>query len=227
MKLTLIRQFALAATVLICSMAAWGADTSMLRPPKGSRVAIIVFEDLECPDCARAAPLLHEAAKQYNIPLVQRDFPLPMHPWSFEAAVNARFFDTKSPKMGDDYRLYIFQNQLQITKQNLRGMTERFAEEHKVALPFVMDPGGELAAKVKADFQLGQRIPLDHTPTIYVVSDTVRGQPFVEVVDRTKLYQLIEQVMKEAGSSPAGNKTAASKTAGSKTAKAHKATPPQ
>ena len=214
MKSILIQQFALAAIVLLGSMAAWGADTSMLRPPKGSKVAIIVFEDLECPDCARAAPLLHDAAKQYNIPLVQRDFPLPMHPWSFDAAVNARFFDTKSAKLGDDYRSYIFQNQLQITRQNLRGMTERFADEHKVALPFVMDTNGELAAKVKADYQLGQRIPLDHTPTIYIVSDTVRGQPFIEVVDRTKLYQLIEQVIKETGSSPAVKKTANTHKAG-------------
>jgi protein-disulfide isomerase len=214
MKSILIQQFALAAIVLLGSMAAWGADTSMLRPPKGAKVAIIVFEDLECPDCARAAPLLHDAAKQYNIPLVQRDFPLPMHPWSFDAAVNARFFDTKSAKLGDEYRSYIFQNQLQINKQNLRGMTERFADQQKVALPFVIDPNGDLAAKVKADYQLGQRIPLDHTPTIYIVSDTVRGQPFIEVVDRTKLYQLIEQVIKETGSSPAVKKTANAHKAG-------------
>jgi protein-disulfide isomerase len=214
MKSILIQQFALAAIVLLGSMAAWGADTSMLRPPKGAKVAIIVFEDLECPDCARAAPLLHDAAKQYNIPLVQRDFPLPMHPWSFDAAVNARFFDTKSAKLGDEYRSYIFQNQLQINKQNLRGMTERFADQQKVALPFVIDPNGDLAAKVKADYQLGQRIPLDHTPTIYIVSDTVRGQPFIEVVDRTKLYQLIEQVIKETGSSPAVKKTANTHKAG-------------
>jgi len=214
MKSILIQQFALAAIVLLGSMAAWGADTSMLRPPKGAKVAIIVFEDLECPDCARAAPLLHDAAKQYNIPLVQRDFPLPMHPWSFDAAVNARFFDTKSAKLGDEYRSYIFQNQLQINKQNLRDMTERFADQQKVALPFVIDPNGDLAAKVKADYQLGQRIPLDHTPTIYIVSDTVRGQPFIEVVDRTKLYELIEQVIKETGSSPAVKKTANTHKAG-------------
>jgi hypothetical protein len=137
-----------------------------------------------------------------------------MHPWSFDAAVNARFFDTKSAKLGDEYRSYIFQNQLQINKQNLRGMTERFADQQKVALPFVIDPNGDLAAKVKADYQLGQRIPLDHTPTIYIVSDTVRGQPFIEVVDRTKLYQLIEQVIKETGSSPAVKKTANTHKAG-------------
>jgi protein-disulfide isomerase len=202
MKRTFLWQLALAAaSLLLSSTIAWGGDTSMLRPPKGAKVAIIVFEDLECPDCARAAPLLHEAAKTYNIPLVQHDFPLPQHPWSFEAAINARFFDTKSKSIGDEYRLYIFKNQPYITRQNLRGYTERFADEHKVALPFVVDPNGELAAKIKADFLLGQRIPLDHTPTIYIVSDTVRGKPFIEVVDRTQLYQMIEQVIKEAGPS--------------------------
>lgn len=197
----------------------FAADTSMLRPPKGSKVAILVFEDMQCPDCARAAPLLHEAAKKYNIPLVQYDFPLPMHNWSFDAAVNARYFDTKSKQLGDEYRLFIFQNQPAITKDNLRGMTERFAADHKVTMPFVVDPDGSLAAKVRADFQLGQRIPIDHTPTIYVVSDTTRGKPFIEVVDRTQLYQLIDQVMKDAGE-PA--KTAAKPSTASTTKKATK-----
>src|SRR5450755_1410430 len=213
MKRTLIRQaFLIASCLLLASALAWGGDTSVLRPPKGSKVAILVFEDLQCPDCARAAPLLHDAAKKYNIPLVQYDFPLPMHNWSFEAAVNARYFDTKSKKLGDDYRLFIFQNQPQITPQNLRGTTERFAADNKVVFPFVVDPTGELTAKVKADYQVGQRVGLDHTPTIYVVSDTTRGTPFVEVVDRTQLYQLIDKVIKEAGPSAPVQKTTAAKT---------------
>ena len=217
MKRNLFWQFALAtALILISGALAWGGDTSVLRPPKGSKVAILVFEDLQCPDCARAAPLLHEAAKKYNIPLVQYDFPLPMHNWSSEAAVNARYFDTKSKKLGDDYRLFIFANQPQINPQNLRGMTERFAADNKVTFPFVVDPSGELAAKVKADSALGQRVGLEHTPTIYVVSDTTRGRPFVEVVDRTQLYQLIDQVMKEAGVSPQEQKTTAAKTTAAK-----------
>src|SRR6201995_1342884 len=168
-------QLAAVTILLLFSSLSWGVDTSMLRPPKGSKVAIIVFEDLECPQCARAAPLLHDAAKKYDIPLIQHDFPLKQHPWSFEAAVNARYFDTKSQKLGDEYRLYIFQNQNVITKQNLRGITEKWAEDHKAVLPFVVDPSGELAAKVEADRQLGNRIPLDHTPTIYIVNDSGRG----------------------------------------------------
>jgi protein-disulfide isomerase len=213
MKVNPIRPIVPALLVVLALIpTAFAGDTSVLRPPKGSKVALIVFEDLQCPDCARAAPLLHDAAKKYNIPLVQYDFPLPMHNWSFEAAVNARYFDTKSKQLGDEYRLYIFQNQPQITKDNLRGMTERFAEDHKVTLSFVIDPDGSLAGKVRADFQLGQRVGLDHTPTIYVVSDTTRGKPFIEVVDRTQLYSLIDQVIKDAGGPPTAKSTTAKST---------------
>ena len=31
-------------------------DPAALKPPPGSRVAIVEFEDMECPDCARANP---------------------------------------------------------------------------------------------------------------------------------------------------------------------------
>jgi protein-disulfide isomerase len=117
--------------------------------------------------------------------------------------------------------LFIFANQPQITPQNLRGMTERFAADNKVTFPFVADPSGDLGAKVKADYAIGQRVGIDHTPTIYVVSDTVRGKPFVEVADRTQLYQLIDQVIKEAGpATPAPKSTAAKTTAANKPTKA-------
>src|ERR1700710_2964330 len=62
-------------------------DTSMLKPPAGARVAIIEFEDLECPACSHAFPIVHQAIARYKIPLVRYDFPLKMHIWSFDAAV--------------------------------------------------------------------------------------------------------------------------------------------
>ncbi|HZQ24514.1 MAG TPA: thioredoxin domain-containing protein [Terriglobales bacterium] len=170
---------------------------STLKPPKGAQVAIIVFEDLECPDCARAAPLLEEAARTYNIPIVQHDFPLPFHAWSFDAAVVARYFDTKSKKLGNEFRDQCFAHQLEITKDNLRGFAEKFATEHKLELPFVVDPDGKLSAEVRADRDLGQRIGLEHTPTIYVVSNKKQGKPFVEVVDRSQLYSLIDSMKSE------------------------------
>src|SRR5580698_11175686 len=86
-------------------------DPAALKPPPGARVAIIEFEDLECPVCGRVNPLLKSAVAQYHIPWVRHDFPLPYHAWSFDAAVDARWFDTKSKKIGDDFRDAVFADQ--------------------------------------------------------------------------------------------------------------------
>jgi protein-disulfide isomerase len=173
-------------------------DPSALHPPEGARVAIVEFEDMECPDCANANPLLKEATDKYHIPWVRHDFPLPFHNWSFNAAVYARWFDTKSKKMGDDYRDYIFANQRSIeTPAQLSQYTATYAKSHGLALPFAVDPQGKLATEVKADYALGQRIGIEHTPTIWVVTANSKGAPFVEVLDRSKLYQLIDQAISD------------------------------
>lgn len=195
----------LALLVVACStFAVTGVRTSaqdtvstVFRPPKGSQVAIVVFEDLECPMCRRTAPLVEQASKTYKIPVVRHDFPLPMHPWSYQAAVMARYFDTHSKALGNDFRDYIFQNQLEINAQNLRGFAEKFAAEHKVDFPFVIDPQGKLAAQVNADRDLGKAINLDHTPTVYIVSSRNPSRPYVEVKDNSQLYSTIDAMMKE------------------------------
>jgi protein-disulfide isomerase len=189
-------------------------NTAPLHPPAGARVAIVEFGDLECPDCARANPLLKQAAEQYKIPWVRHDFSLPQHDWSFQAAVNARWFDTKSKKLGDEYRDAVFAHQNEITVitsegtydgskglPNLHAFTEKFAADHGIAMPFVIDPQGKLAALVKADYALGQSIGIQHTPTIWVVTNSTKAAPFVEVVDRTKLYSMIDDALAETKSS--------------------------
>jgi protein-disulfide isomerase len=178
-------------------------DPAALKPPAGARVAIIEFEDLECPDCARANPLLLEASTKYKIPWVRHDFPLPFHAWSFQAAVNARWFDTKSKALGDEYRNEVFANQTSITSlEILAQFTQKFAQLKNIALPFAIDPQGKLAGLVKADYALGQRIGIEHTPTIWVSTANSKGAPFVEVVDRSRLYQLIDQALADTASAP-------------------------
>jgi protein-disulfide isomerase len=171
-------------------------DPAALKPPPGARVAIIEFEDMECPDCRAANPLLKEASETYKIPWVRHDFPLAIHAWSLQAAVNARWFDTKSKKLGDEYRDEVFANQPSITSlEVLRTFTEKFAAGNKLALPFAIDPDGKLTAQVKADYALGQRVGIEHTPTIWVTTSESKGAPFIEVLDRSKLFQLIDQAI--------------------------------
>jgi protein-disulfide isomerase len=173
-------------------------DPALLRPPKGAQVAIIVFEDLQCPKCRMDAPLVANAGKTYKIPVVRHDFPLPMHNWSYNAAVIARYFDTHSKELGNQFRDYIFQHQPEISPDNLQAFAQRFATDHKVDLPFVVDPQGKFAALVNEDKDLGRRVGIQHTPTIYVVSGKPQAKPFMEVENPDKqLYQLIEAMKNE------------------------------
>jgi protein-disulfide isomerase len=180
------------ASFLLFALTAFGQGPSVLKPPKGSQLAIVVFEDLQCPMCRQTSPVVENAAKSYKIPLVRYDFPLPMHNWSFDAAVMARYFEHQSKDLGDAFRIYIFQHQPEIFPSNLRSFADRFAAEHKTSLPFVVDPKGERAAAVKADKDLGTRVGINHTPTVYIVSANP-SRPYTEVTKPTEeLYQTID-----------------------------------
>jgi protein-disulfide isomerase len=199
-RLLVLSFVSFAAAAVPGAVRASAQDTvdSVLHPPKGTQVAIVVFEDLECPMCAHMAPIVEQASKTYKIPVVRHDFPLgPMHPWSFQAAVMARYFDTHSKAVGNEFRDYIFANQLEVNLQKLRTYAEKFAAAHKIDLPFVLDPSGKLGALVTADHDLGKGIKIDHTPTIYIVSSRSPNRPYVEVKDNSQLYSTIDAVMKE------------------------------
>ncbi len=182
----------------ICGTLALRAQDAgaVLKPPAGHQLALVVFEDLQCPDCAAANTLLHQAVHDYKIPLVVYDFPLPKHDWSFQAALIARYLDAKSPRLGDAFRTYIFEQQPQITAANLRTFADNFARAHNIRLPAAIDPDGKLAAEIRKDQDVGQRIGINHTPTIYVVTNNKSGTPFVEVVNRDQLYAMIDELKK-------------------------------
>jgi len=172
-------------------------DTTALHPPSGARVAIVEFADMECPACGHANPFVKAAAAQYKIPWVRHDFLIPNHIWSPIAAVNARWFDSKSKALGDEYRNEVFANQSSIyNPDQLRQFTQKFADSHKIQLPFAMDPQGKLADAIKADGELGRRTGITQTPTIFIVTSNSKGAPFIEVQHpETQLFQVIDQAL--------------------------------
>ncbi len=179
-------------------------DTSMLRAPVGSKVAIYEFEDLECPACARAFPITRAAAEKYKIPLIHRDFPLKMHIWSFDAAVTARYMQDKiSPQFAEDYRRAVFASQTSIaSKDDLNAFTQKYFQSHGKPMPFVIDPNGLFAAEVHADYTLGERVGLTQTPTIFIVTQ----KNFIQVTDVTQLYQMLDTAIAQAGPSTSAAK---------------------
>ena len=171
----------------------------MLVPPPGVKVAIIEWEDLECPACAHAFPFVHMAIEHYHIPLVRYDFLIPGHLWSHEAAIYARYLQDKvSPDLATEYRREVFASQFKIASQDdLNRFTQEFFTKHGKQLPFVIDPTGELRVRSKKTMLWVTKLGLRETPTIVVV--TPRG--WIQVKDVSDLYQAIDQAEAMVGGS--------------------------
>jgi protein-disulfide isomerase len=168
------------------------ADTSMLKPPAGAKVAIVEWEDLECPYCAHAFPFVHAAINHYKIPLVRYDFHIPGHVWSHEGALYARYLEDKvSPELATEYRRELFASQEKTAnKDDLNRFTKEFFAAHGKELPFVLDPTGQLEREVNEGDVLGRRLNSRmYTPTIIVVTPTA----WIEVKDVADLYEAIDQ----------------------------------
>jgi protein-disulfide isomerase len=178
-----------------------------LRPPPGHRLAIIVWEDLECPACAHADSTLLQAQHDYSIALVRHDFIIPNHHWSREAHIIARYFDSISPALGEQFRQFIFKNQTSIyAKQQLRGIADRFASDHHTALPAFYDSNSALAARVEADTKLGNALGINQTPTVYIVTDVPQKLPPLKLENINMLFQTIDDIKSKLPPAP---KTAA------------------
>jgi len=166
-------------------------DTSILKPPPGVKVAVMEWEDLECPACAHAFPFVHTAIAQYKIPLIRHDFQIPGHIWSHEASIYARYLEDKvSADLATDYRRQVFASQFRIgSKDDLNKFTQQFFAKNGKQLPFVIDPTGQLEREVNADRDLGIKIGLNETPTIVVVTN----KGWIQVRDVSYLDQAIDQ----------------------------------
>jgi protein-disulfide isomerase len=215
LPLALALAFAMIAATASAQSPTQVLDASALRPPAGARVAIVEFDDLQCPGCAAANPILKAAAAQYKIPWVRHDFLIPVHNWSRNAAIDARWFDLKSKALGDEYRDQLFANQSSIyNSDSLAKFTQQFAQSHGVALPFAIDPQGKLANDVNADDALARRTGIKSTPTIFVVAANSKGAPFTQVMNPSQqLYTDIDRAIADTNT-PASKPTSAKKTIG-------------
>ncbi len=187
-------------------------DSSSFKPPAGARVAIIEYQDLQCPACAHAFPIVHQAVDHYKIALVEKDFPLPQHVvlGSTDGAIWARYLQDKvSMKVADEYRGAFFASQTGIqNKDDALSFTRRFFQSHQLQMPFVPDPTGQFAKEVAVDKALGERIGVQHTPTIIVCSQ----REWVNVTDVSLLYQTIDEVAAKAGSATSAKAAPATAT---------------
>ena len=169
----------LAATVLV-AMPVFPATQHLIEGLAQSPVRVIVYEDLQCPDCADFRIMLDEKLLPRYASTVRfehRDFPLAKHAWARKAAIAARFFEEAQPGLGLAYRKYAMAHLREITADNFNDRLSQFAKDHAVdpakAVAALSD--ARLAALVEEDYQDGVARGIAHTPTVLV-----NGRPFVE-----------------------------------------------
>lgn len=146
----------------------------------GSPVRVVIYEDLQCPDCANFQVMMdQQILPKYGgrVEFVHRDFPLAKHAWARRAAIAARFFDAQDPKLGLEYRRHTMATSRETNPENFNGRLGEFARQHGVkpedAVAALDNP--RYAEMVERDFQDGVGRGVVHTPTVFV-----NGQPFIE-----------------------------------------------
>ena len=169
------------------------AQEPLVEGNASSSVRVVIYEDLQCRDCAQFRMMVD----QYLIPryggdvaFEHRDFPIPRHTWSRQAAVAARFFQERNERAALDFRRHVLSNLQSITPDSLKEVISRFARENR------LEPSDALAALddeqykalVENDFQEGLKRGVRKTPTVFI-----NGDPLVERFTLRAVMEKIEQ----------------------------------
>lgn len=163
-----------------------------------SPVRVLIFEDLQCGDCARFREMLDQhllARFGARVAFEHHDYPLAKHTWARRAATAARFFDTQNPKVGIEFRRQVLANLGQIRAEELSAWVAAFARQFAIdpvkAIESMRQPA--LMAQVDKDSAEAVARGVTKTPTIFV-----DGEPFVETFTLEAITQGIESAIAKA-----------------------------
>jgi protein-disulfide isomerase len=161
----------------------------------GSPVRVIIYEDLQCPDCANFRVMLdQQILPKYgdSVEFVHRDFPLAKHAWARQSAIAARFFFLRDAALGLEYRRQTMATLRETNPQNFNDRLAAFARAHDVppeeAVASLDDP--KLAELVEKDYQDGVGRGVVHTPTAFV-----NGVPFIETFTFEEISKGIDDAL--------------------------------
>ena len=183
--------------LLLTAVAAAGlsAQQSLVEGPTESKVRVLIYEDLACPDCANFRQMMDEKLlPRYSaqVAFVHRDFPLSKHAWARKAAIAARYFEGIKPELGLAYRRHIMATIHETTTDNFNERLSQFARENDIdprpALASLDDQ--RLAALVERDLQDGVARGVSKTPTVFV-----SGRAFVESFSESEISQAIDDAL--------------------------------
>jgi len=147
-----------------------------------SPVKVLIYEDLQCGDCARFQVLLDEKILPgygSRVAFIHRDFPLGKHDWARQAAIAARWVHEQDSQLGLTFRRELMAEQNNVTLERLKPWLVEFASRNHLDPKGILDSLSDqrLGALVDQDRQAAVARGISKTPTAFI-----GGQPFVETV---------------------------------------------
>ncbi len=218
------------------------ADRPARGGPVNAPVTIVLFDDLECPYCAREhAQLFPALLNRYKdqVRIVYRDFPLEQHPWAMHAAIDSNCLAAETPAGYWNLVDYIHLHAAELGKSG-DGVDPKqaLAKVDGTLDTLTLDEGKrqkvdetKLAACVKkqdaepirASMQAAEKLGVGATPAVFVNGEKLEGALPLEW-----LYRTIDGALTAEGVTPpppaapavpaasAGNTAGAASAAGSK-----------
>jgi protein-disulfide isomerase len=166
---------------------------------KDAKVTIVEYSDFQCPYCARAHETIEGQVMKESgtkVRLVHKNFPLAFHKWAEAGSVAGECAFEQDPQSFWKIYNYFFENQKDMTPENVKDKALVALEGTKVDKAKFNDcyDNKKTLDKIKADMAEGQTVGVTGTPAFLINGRKLSGaQPF----DRFKA--IIDDELSRAG----------------------------
>jgi protein-disulfide isomerase len=154
------------------------------RGPANAKVTLVEFSDFQCPFCSKGYSTIEtQVLKDYGdkVKFYYKNYPLPFHPWATPAAIAAECAKQQKPEAFWSVYKGFFDNQKDITADNIKDKALSFAANDKIDAAKFGDcfDNKKTADKVKADQAEGASVGVTGTPSFVINGRLIVGaQPY-------------------------------------------------
>jgi protein-disulfide isomerase len=151
-------------------------ETVHVLGPADAAVTLEEFGDFQCPPCGKISEPINQLQKKYNLRLIFREFPLPIHVHAKEAAHAAE----AAARQGRFWQMHdlLYREQAVWSKSlDARTLFNAYAGMLQLDLDrFKKDmDSSEVEQRVQLDVGRGAAIGVKNTPTIFINNEAVPG----------------------------------------------------
>lgn len=175
------------------------AQGALVEGKKDSPVRVVIYENLQCSDCAVFRLMLDKhLLPKYGarVAFIHRDFPLAKHAWARPAAIASRYIQGVSEDKAVEFRRETMAAMRSITAETFAAWLKAFCGRNGLdgekAVAALADPA--LASLIQKDFEDGVARGIARTPTALV-----NGEPFIETFTLEQISAGIDAALKENG----------------------------